>query len=135
MNTQSTIATGESRLPGRVVAGVAVVLGLVFVLNPLYLYTNAEQLTEFSIFLRFINAALLLYGLILLAAGWYGRHGDAPTILGGLVGLGLLLALTGPIGILPFPVLVWAATAVALTIVLGIPGVWAVRRAARTSTA
>ncbi|MFT4889451.1 MAG: hypothetical protein ACI9YT_000360 [Halobacteriales archaeon] len=127
MNNPYATASGR---PGRVLAGLAIALGVVFVLNPLYLYTNAEQTTEFSIFLRFVNAALLLYGLCLVAAGWYGRGGEHPTVLGGLLGLGLLLALTGPLGLISFPVLLWAAIAFALTVVLGVPGVLTVRRAA-----
>jgi peptidoglycan/LPS O-acetylase OafA/YrhL len=128
-DTASTVSSPSERR-GRVLAGLAFALGVAFVLNPLYLYTNAEQTTEFSIFFRFVNAALLLYGLCLVAAGWYGRRGDAPTVLGGLVGLGVLLALTGPVNPIPFPVLAWSGVAFLLTLLLGVPGVWIVRRTA-----
>ena len=130
MMSQSTTLSAPPRRPGRLLAGLALALGVAFVLNPLYLYTNAEQTTEFSIFFRFVNAALLLYGCCLVAAGWYGRRGDAPAVLGGLVGLGVLLALTGPANLLPFPVLAWSGVAFLLTIFLGVPGVWVVRRTA-----
>lgn len=129
-----TVPTASPR-SGRVLAALAIAMGVAFVLNPLYLYTNAEGTTEFSIFLRFVNAALLLYGLCLVAAGWYGRGGELPTVLGGLVGLGFALVLTGPMGLISFPVLLWAAIAFALTVVLGVPGVLSVRRAARDATA
>ncbi|MFQ3294737.1 MAG: hypothetical protein ACI9PP_000965 [Halobacteriales archaeon] len=129
-NLSPTVPTASNRT-GRVLAALAFAFGVVFVLNPLYLYTNAAQTTEFSIFLRFVNAALLLYGICLVAAGWYGRGGEVPTVLGGLVGLGLLLALTGPMGLLSFPVLLWTGMAFALTVVLGVPGVIVVRRAAQ----
>jgi len=131
MTDTATTLPKNSERRGRVLAGLAFALGVAFVLNPLYLYTNAEQTTEFSIFLRFVNAALLLYGLCLVAAGWYGRRGDAPAVLGGLVGLGVLLALTGPANLIPFPVLAWSGVAFLLTLVIGVPGVWMVRRAAR----
>jgi len=131
MNNPSSTLPAASPRSGRVLAAIAIAMGVAFVLNPLYLYPNAERTTEFSIFLRFVNAALLLYGLCLVAAGWYGRGGELPTVLGGLVGLGLLLALTGPLELISFPVLLWAAIAVALTVVLGVPGVLTVRRAAR----
>lgn len=75
MTSQSAVCSAPSRRPGRFLAGLALALGVAFVLNPVYLYTNAEQTAEFSIFFRFVNAALLLYGCCLVAAGWYGRRG------------------------------------------------------------
>lgn len=131
MNNLPSTVPNASRRPGRVLAAFAIALGVAFVLNPLYLYTNAEGTTEFSIFLRFVNAVLLLYGFCLIGAGWYGRGGELPSVLGGLVGLGVVLALTGPLDLISFPVLLWTAIAFALTVVLGVSGVIAVRRAGR----
>lgn len=109
---------------GRRLALVAGLLGVAFLLNPLYVFPDAASRTEFFVLVWLLNGVVALYGVALLAVAYLGRHGRAPAATAWAVGVGVAILLLGPVAGFPLGLFSWVGLALAATFAVGVPSAW-----------
>ena len=134
MTDEARSTAGESRrLERRGVAALAGLFGVVTVAGGSYgVAATAGVLPGGARAL--VAGPTLLYGLVLLGAAWSGRSGHGLFVLTTLLGLGVALVVSGPLGVSVLDPVRWGVLVGTLSVVVGVPSILLVHLDARTAT-
>lgn len=107
----------------RLFPAVAVLTGCLLVAHALYLGLNRPGLLGGVPLAQFVPAPQLLFGLALVTVGWSGRTHDLTPVLGTLLVLAAVIALTGPTAPWTLGLVQWTVLVGAVVVCVGLPSV------------